>query len=265
MRLNESNYYGSSANIEYMSVSQYKDFVGTYGRNGCEYAAMEKLNGNWNEKPSNAMMLGSYVDSYFEGSLENFKFHHPGIFMKNGGLKADFRKAEEVIARIKRDDYFMKYMSGEKQVIMTGEIFGVKWKIKIDSYIPDIAIVDLKVMKSLTEQKFVKDIGYLDFIRTWGYDIQGAIYQEVVFQTTGKRLPFYIAGVSKEFEPDIRIIQVTQGYLDEALYGVESNIKRVIGIKSGKIVPDRCERCDCCRFSRVLSAPISIEELASPF
>lgn len=265
INLDENNYYSHDANIEYMSVSQYKDFVGTYGRNGCEYAAMEKLNGNWNEKPSNAMMLGSYVDSYFEGSLDNFKFNHPNIFMKSGGLKADFRKAEEVIERIKRDKYFMKYMSGDKQVIMTGEIFGVPWKIKIDSYISNIAIVDLKVMKSLTEQHFVKDIGYLDFIRTWGYDIQGAIYQEIVRQNTGEKLPFYIAGVSKEFEPDIRIIQVTQGYLDEAMYGVENNIKRVIGVKSGSISPDRCERCDCCRFSRVLTAPISIEELANPF
>ena len=51
-----------------------------------------------------------------------------------------------IIARIERDEYFMKYMSGQKQVIMTGELFGAKWKIKIDSYIPDVAIVDLKVM-----------------------------------------------------------------------------------------------------------------------
>lgn len=67
----------------------------------------------------------------------------------------------------------MKYMSGQKQVIMTGELFGAKWKIKIDSYIPDVAIVDLKVMSSITELKWVKDLGYLDFVRYWGYDIQG--------------------------------------------------------------------------------------------
>lgn len=265
INLDENNYYSHDANIEYMSVSQYKDFVGTYGREGCEYAALKKLRGDWDEKPNSAMLLGSYVDSYFEGSLDDFKLRNPDIFLKNGGLKAEFRKAEDVIARIERDDYFMKYMAGEKQVIMTGEVFGLPWKIKMDSYIPKVAIVDLKVMKSLTEQKFVKDIGYLDFIRTWGYDIQGAIYQEVVRQNTGEKLPFYIAGASKEYEPDIRIIQVTQGYLDEAMYGVEANIKRVIGVKDGIIPPDRCEHCDCCRSSRILTAPISIEELASAF
>ena len=61
---------------------------------------------------------------------------------------------------------------------MTGELFGAKWKIKMDSYIPGVAIVDLKVMASITDLKWVKDIGYLDFVRYWGYDIQGAVYQE---------------------------------------------------------------------------------------
>ncbi len=75
------------------------------------------------------------------------------IFKKDGGLKADYVKANEIIARIERDKYFMRYMSGQKQVIMTGELFGAKWKIKIDSYIPDAAIVDLKVMASITDLK----------------------------------------------------------------------------------------------------------------
>ena len=100
---------------------------------------------------------------------------------------------------------------------MTGELFGAKWKIKIDSYIPKVAIVDLKVMASITELKWVKDLGYLDFVRYWGYDVQGAVYQEIVRQNTGDKLPFYIAGATKEKEPDIRIVHVTDNYLQEAL------------------------------------------------
>ena len=45
----------------------------------------------------------------------------------------------------------MKCMSGEKQVIMTGELFGAKWKIKMDSYVKGTVIVDLKVMSSITK------------------------------------------------------------------------------------------------------------------
>ena len=146
MVLTAENYYSQEANEEYMSVSQFKDFCGTYGKMPCEFTAMEKLKGRWEEPKSKALMVGSYVDSYFEGTLDKFKAENPDLFKRDGTLKAEFVKADEIIQRIERDDYFMKFMSGKKQVIMTGELFGTKWKIKMDSYIPDIAIVDLKVM-----------------------------------------------------------------------------------------------------------------------
>lgn len=263
MQLTSENYYSKLANKTYMSVSQFKDFAGTYGKLPCEYSAMEKLEERWEDEPSTAMMIGSYVDAYFEGTLEKFKIENPSIFKKDGELKTEYMKANEIIARIERDEYFMKYMSGQKQVIMTGEIGGAKWKIKIDSYIPDVAIVDLKVMASITELKWVKDLGYLDFVRYWGYDIQGAVYQEIVRQNTGKLLPFYIAGATKEKEPDIRIIHVTNNYLSEAMGVVKANLPRILRVKSGELQPDKCELCNCCRYNRVLTKPISIMDLTA--
>lgn len=263
MKLTNENYYSKEANLRWLSVSQYKDFVGTYGRLGCEFHAMEMLAGRWEDEPTTAMMVGSYVDSYFEGSLDKFRDDNPSLFKRDGSLKAEFQKAEDIITRIERDAYFMKYMSGEKQKIMTGELFGTKWKIKMDSYIQGVAIVDLKVMQSITDLKWVKDLGYLDWIRFWGYDIQGAVYQKIVEINTGKKLPFYIAAATKEKEPDLRIIHVTQNYLDEALNVVEANLPRVMRVKSGEAEPDRCELCDCCRHNRILTEPISITDLMS--
>lgn len=263
MVLTADNYYSKEANEEYMSVSQFKDFAGTYGKIRCEFAAIEKLNGRWEDEKTTALMVGSYVDSYFEGSVDRFKKENPEIFTQKGELKAQFKKAEDIIARIERDEYFMKYMSGQKQVIMTGELFGTKWKIKMDSYISGVAIVDLKVMSSITKLEWVRDIGYLDFVRYWGYDIQGAIYQEIVRQNTGKVLPFYIAGATKESEPDIQIIHVTDNYLMEAMNMVRMNMPRILAVKRGKSDPDRCELCDCCRHSRVLKTPISIADLTA--
>lgn len=263
MVLTAENYYSREANEEYMSVSQFKDFSGTYGKMACEFTAMEKLKERWEEPKSKALMVGSYVDSYFEGTLDSSKENNPDLFKRDGCLKAEYVKADEIIKRIERDAYFMKYMGGEKQVIMTGELFGTKWKIKIDSYIPDVAIVDLKVMASITRLEWVRDIGYLDFVRYWGYDIQGAIYQEIVRQNTGKKLPFFIAAATKETEPDIRIIHVTDNYLAEALNMVQMNMSRVLQVKSGEAEPDRCELCDCCRKNRVLTRPISITDLTA--
>lgn len=155
MELTAENYYGMEANKAYMSVSQFKDFNGTYGKMACEFEAMEKLEERWKPEPSTALLVGSYVDSYIEGTLDDFKKRNPEIFTQKGELKAPYKKAEEIIARIERDEYFMKYLSGEKQRIMTGNLFGCDWKIKMDSYIPGVAIVDLKVMASITDLKWV--------------------------------------------------------------------------------------------------------------
>ena len=79
MQLTSENYYSQEANQEYMSVSGYKDFAGTYGKMPCEFYGMEKLNGRWEDEKSTALLVGSYVDSYFEGSLEQFKKDNPEI------------------------------------------------------------------------------------------------------------------------------------------------------------------------------------------
>ena len=261
MKLTSENYYSQEANKEYMSVSQFKDFAGTYGKIPCEFEALEKLNGRWEMEKTTPLLVGSYVDSYFEGTLDQFKKENPEVFRQDGELKSDYIHAEKIIERIERDDYFMKCMSGKKQVIMTGELFGTKWKIKMDSYLEDIAIVDLKIMRILTKRNWTDDLGNINFIKYWGYDIQGAIYQEIVRQNTGKKLPFFIAAASKQKYPDIRVIGLTQMELDEAMYTVESHIKRVLDVKEGRVPPDRCELCDCCRDTRVITGPISTHNL----
>ena len=259
--LTAENYHSPEANRGYLSVSQYKNFVGTLGRPACEEEALALLNEDWEMEKTTALMVGSYVDASFEGTLDVFKAQNPEIFTKQGNLKAEYRRAEEIINRIYRDDYFMKYMSGEKQVIMTAGLFGAKWKIKIDSYLESIAIVDLKVMENINKCFYVKDYGYMDFIQYWGYDIQGAVYQEVVYQNTGKRLPFYIAAASKEKEPNIEIIQIDDKHLREKLYEVEQNTPKIVALKNREIEPIRCGLCDWCKHTKVLTKPIHYSEL----
>lgn len=263
MLLTAENYYSQEANREYMSVSQFKDYVGSYGRVGCEEAAIAKMTGKFQEEKTTALLVGSYVDAYFEGpeSLERFKNENAQIFTKSGGLKAEYRRADDIIARCEQDPFFAMCMSGEKQVIMTGVVFGVPWKIKMDSYHPGKVIVDLKIVESITKPKWVRDIGYLDFIRYWGYDLQGAIYQEVVYQNTGERLPFYIAAATKEPVTDIEVINVQNNYLKEAMGFVEYHLPHVMDVKEGRTKPERCGVCDYCRKTKVLNGPIGLLDL----
>lgn len=263
MILTAENYFSKEAEKEFLSVSQYKKFAGCLGRLGCEAKAMAELKGEWEEEKSTALLVGSYVDAHFEGTLDLFKAQHPEVFTKQGMLKAEYRRAEEVINRMERDPYFMAHMAGEKQVIMTGELFGARWKIKMDSYFPGKLIVDLKCMKSLGERFYNVDYGNMDFVRNWGYDIQGAIYQEIVRQNTGDKLPFKIAAASKEEYPDIDVVQVEQSLLDAALAEVEKNVSNILSLKKGEYDPVRCEKRDCnyCKHTKILTHSIWSSEL----
>ena len=255
MILTKENYFSKEANSVYMSVSQFKQFK------KCEAKGMAMLDEEWETPKTTALLVWSYVDAHFEGSLDLFRAQNPEIFTQKGELKSQFRQAEDIINRIERDKLFMEYMSGEKQVIMTGDIFGVPFKIKIDSYLPD-KIVDLKIMRDF-EPIYVEGKGRVSFIEAWGYDIQAAVYQEIVKQNTGKQLPFYIAAATKETDgADIQIIKMEQSELDVCLELMEDDVKRFALIKNGIIEPERCERCDYCKHTKVLTAPISSMDLS---
>lgn len=261
MILTPENYFSREAMTEYFSVSQYKDFAGCMGTRGCEAMALAKMRGEWSPELSCALLVGSYVDAHFSGTLDVFKAQTPDIFTQKGELKAEYKQADEIIARIERDEYFMKYLAGEKQNIFTGEIFGVPWKCKVDSLMRGVYIADLKVMRSLSDAFWVKDFVHMSFVQYWGYDLQAAIYQNLVQINTGERLPFFIAAASKEAVTDIEIIGFTQKDLDESLSTIEPNVRRIADLKAGKFQPDRCGSCDYCKSTKVLSKPVHFSEL----
>lgn len=261
MILTTDNYFSPEAAQEYFSVSQFKDFTGTYGMRGCEAMALAKIRGEWKPEPTPALLVGSFVDAHFEGTLDVFRAQHPEIFTKSGELKAEYRQAEEIIARVEQDPYWMQYMSGEKQVILTCEIFGVKWKVKIDSLLRGRCITDLKVMKSIFDSFWVKDLGYISFVEYWGYNVQAAIYQKAVESNTGEKLPFFIAAATKEKFPDHDIIGFQQKDLDDTLTQVFTNVGRINDLKLGKVEADRCGVCDYCRATKVVTRPIHFSEL----
>lgn len=270
MIITSENYFSREAMEAYLSVSQFKNFAGTPIEPwlGCPARAMAELRGEWKEEMSTALLVGSYVDAHFEGTLGVFKAQHPEILKKNGELLATFEKANEIIARIERDPFMVETLSGKKQVIMTAELFGVPWKIMIDSFFPGEAIVDLKIMASITDDFYVRDKespsggGFrVDFIDKWGYSIQAAVYQKVVEINTGKQLPFFIAAASKEKEPDIEVIAFRQLELDCTIDFVQTNIDRVMDIKKGIIQPEICGYCDYCKNTKKLSVPIYREHI----
>ena len=259
--LTAENYYSQEANERYMSVHQYLDFAGHMGIHGCEKRAMAALNGLYEKEKSTAMMVGSYVDSYFEGTLEQFKKDNPDVFTQKGELKASFKQAEKMIARAEKDEKFMAYMSGEKQVIKTGYLFGCDWKIKMDSYLPGKAIVDLKTSADIHKAWRVEDFGYASVAEYWGYTIQMAVYQKIVEIDTGEKLPCILAFITKEDSPEIKLCYIDQTTLDHALNEVEMNMSSVLMVKSGEVEPIPCGKCDYCKATEPITEVINIADL----
>lgn len=254
MKLTSKNYYGKKASWEYFSVSQYKDFQ------KCPAMAMAKLRGEYTPERGRALILGSYFDEMLTGTTrsqekfvsENFS----ELFKKNGDPYADVAQAADTVELVKKQPLMMHYLNGRHQVIMTGEIEGVPFKIKMDSFDPKEYICDLKYMASLRSPNLFQPM-----INYWGYDTQAGCYQEIVFQNIKKRLPFIFDVATKEKPAHLAVGEISQWNMDKAMEDVRKKIPRFAAIKRGEIEPDRCEDYDCpyCTSTKIIKKPIDTD------
>ena len=272
MILTQAYYYSPEANASYYSVSQIKQFL------DCPSCAMAELRGEWVRPKTTALLVGGFVDAYFSGELEEFCAANPEIFTKKGELKSDFVKAQDIIRRIERDELAMMMLGGEKQKIVTGQIAGFPFKAKLDVLLgrdqcraiaerfpnmgellfEDGAIVDTKIVKDF-DPMYKPEEGRMHFITYWRYDLQGAVYQELVRLLTGNRLPFYILAATKQDPPDVGLFRVDQADMDAQLDSLRRDLVDIDAIKKGKAIPERCDSCAWCRHSRVLTGAVGME------
>lgn len=239
-----------------MSASLFKDFL------KCPACALAKLNGEWKPEKSKALILGSYVDESLTGTPESqrefLQKYEKDIFKKQGGKYADFEKADEAVRIVKGQPLMMKYLDGEHQKVMTGEIAGVPFKGKFDSYKEGEFIADLKYVASLRSPNLFENV-----VSYWGYDIQGAVYRELVRQNTGKTLPFYLVMVTKESPAHVAVCEISNENLDRALEVVKQNVGIFWQMRNGEIPTERCGEYDCdyCTSTEVLTEVIDSELL----
>jgi len=257
MELNEITYYTEEMNKVFCSASQYKDIIGFPLMPGCEERAMKSISGEYVRETTKALLQGSILDALWENDdpeyiLERFPDCVSSRGVTKGQLKAEYQDVLKWYQRTLKEEKFCAYMSGNKQTIMVGDINGLPFKIKIDSFIDGKAIVDLKTTKTLdrNHRYFIPDSGErLPWYLAYGYDTQLSIYREIVRQNTGDKLRCYLAAVDKDPHPICDIIELNTKLLDEALERVKMNCEHIIALKSGDIDPVRCERseCDYCR------------------
>ena len=254
IKLNEENYYSQESNQSYFSVSQFKDFY------KCEAMAMAKIKGEYEQPKSKALLLGSLVDELLTGDKESqdkfFAENKDELFKKNGEPYADVAQAFETAAKVEKQPLMMDKLSGLKQEIMTGEISGVPFKIKMDSYKPGEFIADLKYLKDLRSPNLFESA-----IKYWQYDLQMAVYREIVYQNTGKLLPTFLVIATKEQPSRMAVCEVKPWNLDFALETAKKNLPRYNAIKNREIEPDKCLVCDYCAATTILTESIDSDWL----
>lgn len=255
MIINKDNYYSLEADINTMSVSQYKLWM------QCEFKALALIQGEYQRVETDAFLLGKFVHSWSEGILEKFKEENPQLFSSRGAtkgeLKADYKVADSMIKALESDSNCMKFLEGEKEVIIQGELFGIKWRGMVDVLNLEKGFFsDLK-----TTQGIHKKYGGLTFIEHYGYVEQMGIYRELIKQQFGKDLIPYIVAVEKNDNPLKAIIKVDDRYTLPKLEEISYNIERITKIKEGEEKPCACGLCDYCRKTMYVSKILTIDEL----
>ena len=263
MQLNESNYFSVEADRLYWSNSQYKEFL------DCEARAMAKLRG-WSEPTTDALLLGSYVHAHFEGpeALQRFKDENPELISTRGrtkgNLKAEYRLAGEMIKTIENDALCMFVLQGRKEVIMTAEFAGTRWKIKMDNYALDRnRFSDIKTVQEIHKENWDPENGYVSFVQKNKYVTQMALYAEIerIVQGRDGWIEPIIVAVSKQDPPDKAVIGINGYDIKRELETIESNMPHLIEVKAGLVKPRRCELCRYCRETKQLNQIIHYSDL----
>lgn len=235
MRLTRDNYH---EDWRYWSASLVKRMF------QCPAAALHE-----DRELTTALLIGQYVDTALTAPkrLDVFKAEHPELYRRDGMPKAETNKAAEMVIRARRDPVFMEYMKGRKQVIRTGKIDGLPFKIMMDVYRKGERIVDLKTVRDMRP----------GFAEKWDWPLQMAIYREI----EGNALPCFLAVISKEDPPDIAVIEIPASLMDAELDRLRDALPLFDAMRRGIIPATRCGCCAYCRKTKQLSGPVPLDEL----
>lgn len=252
-----------------MSHSQYRTWL------ACPSAAKAKQDGLYKPEVTQAMLVGSYIDS---AVTQPDKFaawceeNTATIYGKKGDKYKVFETADAVIRRVQSDPlYPVLCASGKWQVEVRGIIGGVEW-IGVEDWRGQLfgsdTVLDLKSTASFEDEWAViapnrrQPVPWYDAA---GYWRALAVYRELDRQTfpqpphdpnalemQGLGLPVMgILAASKQDPPAVGLWMMT---CDEALSRfarelntIIGNLPRILAWKSGDAEPTACGLCEWCR------------------
>ncbi|MBF7109921.1 PD-(D/E)XK nuclease-like domain-containing protein [Pediococcus pentosaceus] len=264
-QLTPNNYYTNEANWHYQSKSWFTKFE------ECEAEALAELKGEYKDTSSNdtPLIAGNYLHSYFESkeAHETFLESHKKDIFKYGnpekGIKSDYLIIEKCINKLNKDPYFPRLYQGEKEVIVTGEIYGVNWMGKVDCLdLNRKLFFDLKTVDKIHKGHWSSEQHKkLNFAQSRQYDMQMAVYKELIKQTFGVECEPIIIAVSKENEPDLMAISIPQYLMDFNMEQIKEKQPHIQAVIEGEEKPNVCGRCSYCRANKTLDVITPLDEI----
>ena len=133
MFLDHTNYFSKEADMEYMSVSQFKLF------NECEAKALATIKGQEDAISKDSFLEGQLFEELVAGDAKLFMAQHPELISTRGAtsgqLKSAYSKVLIAAEKFNSQQFFRNIIEKcEKQTILTGEICDIKVKCKLDLF-----------------------------------------------------------------------------------------------------------------------------------
>lgn len=272
--LTADNYHSLEADRAYMSSHQFANWV------ECPECEAYRQRGEYSEdlidvfeESSKALALGSYVDCALtqpDHLAEFMRREESRWFRKERKTKqrpvpgfdydsptALLEAGQRMVRRAKRSELFMASLKGEYQVIIVWEMYGIWWKAMLDLVDSETCSAgDVKTTASISGTFWNSELrAHVPFYENFNYWRQFAIYREAYKAKYGKYPDyFFMPTVSSEKHPDIEIFLFDEiDRFETELRKIEEKAPQVIAWKSGTENPKRCEKCDYCKETKVLT------------
>lgn len=226
--------------------------------------------GEWPERETTrAMLRGTYVDKaltqpeQFDAWYEQNKKQIEG----KSGKYAEFKLANKMIKRVKKDPLAVDILSTKSQQRLEGEIGGVTWIGFPDLIDPESqVIVDLKTIPDFSDQWARRDgrnkkVSWYNSRNWWR---MATVYRSLAQNIFGgEDWEVYVLAVSVEDPPGIRgVVLNNEAFLQqqyEEIIEYQSYIQEWKRAESADDV-DACGVCDYCRSTTPLAIQIGMPE-----
>lgn len=258
IKLTNENYYDRETDKQYQSVTLFKSYL------ECEARTQATVDGAWQPPESEALLAGNFLHSYFESPEAHQKFIETagksmvsGRGKTKGQLKSTYTVIQSAIDTLESDKGFKQLYKGDKEVIVTGKLFGVWWKGKIDCLdLEHGRFYDLKTTQKMNKAYWNEEERQKEsFVAHYKYYLQMWVYQQLINQTFGAVCDPYIIAVDKQKVPDKTIISINDDRMNEAEEIIAQNQEHIEMVRNKEIEPSRCNSSDCdyCKSTKKLS------------